>query len=155
MSIRFGRFLRTAQAFSFAVMMIANQHSVYAADEHVQPARVQTASASPTAATPAPAPMVSPGEATPEMWFYEQAIQQYNNPKYAVRAAAEFKANQRRMRLAAMQWYGYSNSRPEMGIDNLHGPQQAQWVGNGADPNWWVAPARPAVIINVPSPSRY
>ena len=57
--------------------------------------------------------VVSPGElkATPEMWFYEQYMHQYLNPKMAVRANAEFKAEQRQRRLAAMQWFGFSNSR--------------------------------------------
>ena len=68
-------------------------------------------------------PIMSPGEvtATPEMWFYEQALQRYDDPKYAIRAAAEQRAAQRRARIAAMEWYGYSNSRPLWGIDPVHG----------------------------------
>ena len=87
-------------------------------------------------------PIVSPGEvsATPEMWFYEQALASYDNPKYAIRAAAEQRANQRRARMAAMEWYGYSNSRPLWGIDPVHGYLNPQWVGNGYDPFSWVRP---------------
>ncbi len=151
MSIRFARLVRLAQTLSLGVALAGAFVSMARADDPREPARVRPASAAPTTTTP----MVSPGEATPEMWFYEQALQQYNDPKYAVRANAEFKANQRRQRLAAMQWYGYSNSRPEMGLDPLHSPQQPQWVGNGADPNWWVAPSRPLVIVNVPYASHY
>jgi hypothetical protein len=99
----------------------------------------------PSAAT-SNVPVISPGEitATPEMWFYEQALRRYDDPKNAVRAVAESKANERRARIAAMQWYGYSNLRPASGIDPVDGPLQAQWIGNGYNPNNWIAPARPA-----------
>ena len=58
--------------------------------------------------------VVSPGElkATPEMWFYDQEMRQYNNPKMMVRARAEYKAWQRTRRLESMRWFGFSNSRP-------------------------------------------
>jgi hypothetical protein len=97
-------------------------------------------------------PIMSPGEvtATPEMWFYEQALQRYDDPKYAIRAAAEQRAAQRRARIAAMEWYGYSNSRPLWGIDPVHGTLNPQWVGNGYDPFTWVAPSYTSVIWNIP-----
>jgi hypothetical protein len=95
---------------------------------------------------------MSPGEvtATPEMWFYEQALQRYDDPKYAIRAAAEQRAAQRRARIAAMEWYGYSNSRPLWGTDPVHGTLNPQWVGNGYDPFTWVAPSYTSVIWNIP-----
>ena len=110
-----------------------------------QPAAAQ----SPLASKHADEQVISTGPvaATPEMWFYEQALHRYDDPKNAVRANAEFKANQRRARLAAMQWYGYSNSRPTAGIDPLHGPLQPQWVGNGYNPNYWVVPPATTPII--------
>ena len=37
---------------------------------------------------------------TPEMWFYEQQLREYLSPKMAVRRNAEFRAKQRRNRLA-------------------------------------------------------
>jgi hypothetical protein len=123
------------------------------ADDAPGPIRVQQAS---PAVTPASAsasePMISPGEiaATPEMWFYEQAMRRYDNPKNAVRAAAEFKANQRRARIAAMDWYGYSNLRPASGIDPYAGPLSPQWIGNGYYPNTWVGPARPTAVWMIP-----
>ncbi len=49
---------------------------------------------------------------TTEMWFYEQAMRQYEDPKAAVRRNAEGQAEQRQRRLAAMQWFGLSNARP-------------------------------------------
>jgi hypothetical protein len=100
-------------------------------------------------------PVVSPGEitATPEMWFYEQAMRRYDDPKNAVRAAAEFEANQRRARIAAMNWYGYSNLRPASGIDPFAGPLSPTWVGNGYNPNTWVGPARPSAVWIIPGVS--
>ena len=149
MTIRFAATLRLLETLSLGIVLSGFAIGQVRAEDSAEPARVR-----PTSATSTPAPtMVSPGEATPEMWFYEQALRQYNDPKNAVRANAEFKANARRQRIAAMEWYGYSNSRPSMGIDPLHGPQQAQWVGNGGNPQWWVAPAaRPMVIVDVPGP---
>ena len=46
--------------------------------------------------------VVSPGElkSTPEMWFYDQALRQYKDPKTAVRAKADFRDEQRQRRLA-------------------------------------------------------
>ena len=55
------------------------------------------------------------------MWFYQQAMRQYQDPKLAVRQAAELRGQQRQQRLAAMQWYGLSNSRPRASSDPFHG----------------------------------
>ena len=49
---------------------------------------------------------------TPEMWFYDQSMRQYNSPQMAVRAKADIRAQQRLRRLESMKWYGFSNSRP-------------------------------------------
>jgi hypothetical protein len=121
------------------------------------PAAIRVRGATPTqgvqqASASTSAPVISPGEvtATPEMWFYEQAIRRYDDPKNAVRAAAEFKANQRRARIAAMDWYGYSNSRPASGIDPFAGPLSPTWIGNGYYPNTWVNPARPTAVWMIP-----
>ena len=46
------------------------------------------------------------------MWFYDQAMRQYKDPKMAVRAKAEFRAQERMRRLESMKWFGFSNSRP-------------------------------------------
>ena len=127
------------------------------ADDAPDPIRIQkssreTAVTQASASTPASAPLISPGEvtATPEMWFYEQAIRRYDDPKNAVRAVAEQKANQRRARIAAMDWYGMSNLRPSSGIDPFAGPLSPTWIGNGYYPNQWVAPARPTAVWIIP-----
>jgi hypothetical protein len=76
--------------------------------------------------------VVSPGElkATPEMWFYEQAMRQYKDPKMAVRARAEFRANQRQQRLESMRWFGFSNSRPRASSDPYNGDYSPGWSAN-------------------------
>jgi hypothetical protein len=100
----------------------------------------------------APITSISPGElkATPEMWFYEQSVKQYQDPKMAVRANAEFQADQRQRRLAAMRWFGMSNSRPRACSDPMHGDYSPGWTSNNSTyPNRWegIGPmyiARPA-----------
>jgi hypothetical protein len=69
---------------------------------------------------------------TQEMWFYEQQMRQRVDPKMAVRRAAEFRAEQRQLRLAATQWFGYSNLRPRMGIDPIHSDFAPSWSGNNS-----------------------
>jgi hypothetical protein len=75
---------------------------------------------------------VSPGElkATPEMWFYDQAMRQYKDPKMAVRARAEFRANQRQQRLESMRWFGFSNSRPRASSDPFNSDYSPGWTSN-------------------------
>ena len=83
---------------------------------------------------------VSPGElkATPEMWFYDQAMRQYKDPKMAVRANAELRNDQRLRRLESMKWYGLSNSRPRVSADPWNGDYSASWVSNpGYYPMRW------------------
>ncbi len=94
---------------------------------------------------------VSPGEikATPEMWFYDQAMRQYKDPKMAVRAKAEYRAAQRQRRLESMKWFGMSNSRPTANSDPIHGDYSPSWVANpGYYPLRWngVAQASGATV---------
>jgi hypothetical protein len=134
-----------------AVLLTALMPVKLWADDAPGPIHVRSASATPVSATSS-VQVISPGEiaATPEMWFYEQTMRRYDDPKNAVRAAAEFKANQRRARIAAMDWYGYSNLRPASGIDPVDGPLHPQWIGNGYNPYTWIAPAHPAAVWVIP-----
>jgi hypothetical protein len=78
---------------------------------------------------------------TPEMWFYEQERLRYEDPNTVARARAEYEANQRQARLAALKWYGMSNSRPQAGTDAHN--SAPKWTGNMAFGNDWsvVSPA--------------
>ena len=57
---------------------------------------------------------LSPGsvKATPQMWFYLQEKQRYDDPQLARRRKAEKVAQERRRRIAAAKWMGFSKSRP-------------------------------------------
>lgn len=83
---------------------------------------------------------LSPGEvqATPEMWFYEQAMRQYNDPNLAVRRAAEFRAEQRMRRIESRKWFGLSNARPTAGVDPVHGDYSPGWTSNSFYPYRWM-----------------
>jgi hypothetical protein len=76
--------------------------------------------------------VVSPGElkATPEMWFYDQAMRQYKDPQMAVRAKADLRAQQRERRTASMKWFGLSNTRPRASSDPFHNDYSAGWVAS-------------------------
>jgi len=69
---------------------------------------------------------------TPEMWFYEEYRRDYHDPHMMVRRNAEFRAQQRRHRLAALKWFGFSNSRPRASSDPLHNDYSPYWAGNNA-----------------------
>ena len=75
---------------------------------------------------------ISPGElkATPEMWFYEQQLRQYKDPKAAVREKANLRAEQRQARVESMKWFGFSNSRPQASSDPYHGDYSPRWTSN-------------------------
>jgi len=84
---------------------------------------------------------------TSEMWFYQEQLRQYMDPKMSLRRIAEEKARQRRARLAAMRWYGYSNMRPTVGTDPVHGDWGARWTsGNQYHPSRW-SYFGPAVVV--------
>jgi hypothetical protein len=87
---------------------------------------------------------------TPEMWFYEQNMREYKNPKNAVRAKAEFDAQQRSNRLATMRWYGYSNSRPRVGADPINSYSPAWSSNTPLQPNRWQGTGSGAYYIARP-----
>jgi hypothetical protein len=51
---------------------------------------------------------------TPEMWFYVQERRRYDDPRTAVRRKAEYRAQQRQQRIAAMKAFGDSKQRPRV-----------------------------------------
>ena len=90
--------------------------------------------------------VVSPGElkATPEMWFYDQAMRQYKDPKMAVHAKADLRAQQRERRLESMKWFGFSNIRPRASSDPFHNDYSPGWVANpGYYPSRWNGVSQP------------
>jgi hypothetical protein len=87
---------------------------------------------------------------TPEMWFYEQALRRYNDPKAAVRRRAEFEADQRQARLAAQRWFGYSNSRPTVSPIPFTSTYSPMWTSNSPYGNQWRGVSRTTVVVPMP-----
>jgi len=75
---------------------------------------------------------ISPGELTPtpEMWFYEQYRQEYQDPKTAIHNRAVFRAEYRERRIAAMKWFGFSSARPRTTSDPWHAGYSRAWSPN-------------------------
>lgn len=85
---------------------------------------------------------------TSEMWFYQEQLRQYMDPKMSLRRIAEEKANQRRARLTAQRWYGFSATRPTVETaDPVHGDWGAHWTsGNHYHPSRWSS-FGPSVVV--------
>jgi hypothetical protein len=75
---------------------------------------------------------------TPELWLYSQELRRHDDPAQAVRRRAEQRAAERGQRLAALKWFGLSNSRPQVSPVPLMGVYSPTWVGNGANRFDWV-----------------
>jgi hypothetical protein len=92
---------------------------------------------------------VSSGELTPtpEMWFYEQERRRWDDPQILVRTAAEQRAADRHARMAAMAWYGMSNSRPTVSPDPIDNPFAPHWRSNGYQPAEWVGATSHSTIL--------
>jgi len=76
---------------------------------------------------------------TPELWLYEQERTRMDDPAQAVRRKAEIRGMQRSERLAALKWYGMSNTRPQYTNVNpaLGGFGTPTWTSNSYDPSRW------------------
>ena len=84
---------------------------------------------------------------TPEMWFYEQEMREYNNPRNGVRRKAEYRSAQRQRRIAAQKWFGYSNLRPTVSATPHYGVHSRSWSSNGYDPELWRGSAGASVVL--------
>jgi len=91
---------------------------------------------------------------TPDMWFFQQQMQQYQDPKAAVRAKAEARSEARDLRLTARRWFGLSNARPRANADPLHGDYSPQWTSNNtAYPDRWTANHPGTTVVTVQRPT--
>lgn len=87
-------------------------------------------------------------QATEKMWFYQQEEKKRLSPAQAVRRKAEFKSAQRRARMAAMKWFGYSNLRPRVSPDPINGSYSPYWAGNNRlAPYIWSGSAPTIVVL--------
>ena len=90
--------------------------------------------------------LISP---TPEMWFYQQEMDRYDDPREMVRLNAIARAEERRSRLAALKWYGFSNSRPQAHPFPWANNYSPAWVGNHKYPYQWAGTANSVIGIHV------
>ena len=93
----------------------------------------------------------SSGDVTPEMWFYMQEYQRYQQPKEAVRRKAEIRAAQRQNRLEAQRWFGFSNLRPVANPIPYYSSYSPAWVGNSWNPFSWSGSGQPYVTYHTAS----
>lgn len=126
----------TRLLFTLALGMVALPNLVLA-QQPVSPSHLKSPTYSPSVSKS------SEVTSTPEMWFYEQERLRYEDPNTMARARAEYEANQRQARLAALKWYGMSNARPMAGTDTNNGVFAPKWTGNMPFGNDWslVSPA--------------
>lgn len=73
---------------------------------------------------------------TPEMRAYLDEVRRQNDPKMNAKRAAMQKAEQRRMRLASQQWYGYSTLRPIANPFPITSSYSPMW-GSGDNSYLW------------------
>ena len=85
---------------------------------------------------------------SPEMWFYKQQLERYDNPKTAVRRNAEFQHQQRMARLEALKWYGFSNSRPTASPTPFMTMYSPAWQSNWGRPYAWYTSGRPTIVVS-------
>lgn len=125
-----------------------------------QPALPGKADASPAAAMQTPVAtttqaqftspqFLAPPPVTPELWVYSQEQRRHDDPAQAVRRKAELKAEQRMSRLAAMHWYGLSNSRPVASPVPFMSEYSPAWRGNGWNRFDWAAVSSPSIFLQV------
>ena len=84
---------------------------------------------------------------TAEMWFYEQERRRMEDPMFLVHAYAQARASERHARIAAMNWYGMSNARPQVSPDPIQGDFAPRWVANNYMPMQWIGTGGPRTTI--------
>jgi len=84
---------------------------------------------------------------TERMWFYEQQQRAYADRKLAVRKKAEVTYAQRRARIAARKWFGFSNARPVASPMPWYRPYSPGWIGNSHDPSHWAGYGHTPIVL--------
>ena len=90
-----------------------------------------------------PAPQTDPFAAitptpTAEMWFYAQEMKRYDSPKEMVRRNAEFRAAERRSRIARAKWMGHSKARPTAEHTPFTSSYTPRWISEPLNPVYWL-----------------
>jgi hypothetical protein len=91
---------------------------------------------------------------TADMWYFEQERIRRDDPREMIREKAEFKARQRQQRIAALKWFGLSNSRPQASPSLFGMNYSPGWVGNTYDPFAWRGTSATTTVLYSDSPRR-
>lgn len=75
---------------------------------------------------------------TPEMWFYAQEMQRYDDRKEMVRRNAEIRAAARRSRIARAKWMGFSKARPIAEHTPFTSGYSPAWIARPLPPVYWL-----------------
>lgn len=89
---------------------------------------------------------------TADMWYFEQERLRRDDPREMIREKAEFKARQRQQRIAALKWFGLSNSRPQANPSLFGMIYSPGWVGNTYDPFAWRGTSATTTVLYSDSP---
>jgi hypothetical protein len=105
-----------------------------------------------SAARPAAAdesrPRVAQREEVQQNWYdYDEPSEYRPDPTAIIQQKAMIRAQQRQNRVAAMQWYGMSNSRPTAATTPFCSMYSPAWQMPGGRPFGWYASQRPIFII--------
>lgn len=132
------------KTFAFlAALAIGSAASTLPAQQPRAPQRGPKSSIKVKADKELPPVPLSLSEMTPEMWLYLQELRRYDDPRLAVRRKAEFRADQRRRRIAAREWFGLSNMRPTANPTPWYGAYSPHWGSNDVlRPYQWTANGR-------------
>ncbi len=71
---------------------------------------------------------------------------QLEHPTVTLRRNAQFRAAQRRRRIAARRWFGLSNVRPMASSTPWMGAYSPYWISNTGQPFGWAGVGRTTVI---------
>ncbi len=85
--------------------------------------------------------------ASPEIYFYQSELRRHDDPKHSIRRKADFRAFQRQRRLAALKWFGISNSRPTANPTPLTSSYAHGWAASPLQPYRWTGTTGPATVL--------
>ena len=94
-------------------------------------------------------PEIEADVVTPEMWLYMQEMRRYDNPLEAVRRNAATRASHRRARIAALQWFGFSNIRPQANPIPYNDVYSPTWTSNSWNPYTWTGAGNAWTAVRV------
>lgn len=82
-----------------------------------------------------------------QSWYYDQPSNYQPNPRQIVQQKAMARGAQRQARLASMNWYGMSNSRPAAACTPFMSLYSPTWQMPGGRPYGWFTGERPTYVF--------